>query len=607
MIRITLDEQQQAAAETDSRRALVIAGAGSGKTRVIIARIADLITSKKVSPYEIMAFSFTRAAAGELRGRLSDILPLHHVGKMQISTIHAIGLSWLKIHGAAVGFDKPSKITVYSDIEAQELLKNTMHEMRIKKGASNKINTGTIKRAFDTYYQGGGRPGREHEAFNVFNAFKARCRENNAVTFGEILVLMERLIDEVYKHRIGGNIRHLLVDEVQDIDALQWRIIEKIAATFGASLFAVGDIDQSIYAFRGAVPGHILDTISTFETFRLETNYRSGLRIVSGANSLIRHNVARIDKAMTAARRDKLAYNDIMTRADIDSAALADMIQAEAAAGLNPDNTAVLSRVHYLLEKLDGELTERGVEHKYYGRNIGIISSIQFSRIHAFFKLLTNPFDNFSFYLIDPFLSDFDEGISDIRARAFKDSTSFLTSYMKGAGSDDPVAGFFKEFIYSDNLVDAFANIRAIVTNEGPYKAEGRGFNGGDMAENAALGLIGRFVFENQRATVQDYLNHITFLTVQDEIKKDDPGVKLLTIHGAKGLEFDRVYIAGCNNRIIPSNQAIGGGISAIEEERRLFYVAITRARDVLTFCVRPKNDDLDAGPSIFIRESTGS
>ena len=294
---IELDEQQQHAVQTNSERALVIAGAGSGKTRVLTERIAFLIEHRKVSPHEIMAFSFTRKASGEIRSRLETRLGAQ-ARNVTMGTMHGIALGMIHRFGEQIGL-KPRNVTVYSQWESDYLLKEIAIEMGIFKKAWNP-KKGDIDKLFADYYERGKYPDEDGgRAADLFYTFIARCRENNALTYGALLVALELLIPTMSKYL---NTRHILIDEIQDIDPLQWRIIWAMCEAFGASLFCVGDVDQSIYEFRGAVPGYLVAHEQLFDVFRIETNYRSNPGIVDAANRLISYNQDRISKTMRANR-----------------------------------------------------------------------------------------------------------------------------------------------------------------------------------------------------------------------------------------------------------------------------------------------------------------
>ena len=293
---VNLDPQQLEAVQTESLRALVLAGAGSGKTRVLVERIAYLIEEKKVSPYECLAITFTRKAASEMRERLTERLgPQAH--NITIGTIHSVALRFLHRFGDLIGY-RARSITVYSEWEEQFLLKEVARDLGIYKNGTWTPRKKIIDNVFLSWYAYGSVP-EEGKELELLQAFNARCRENNAITFGALQVKFFHLLPKIAQYL---KFRHVLVDETQDNDYRQWQIINAICELTGASLFAVGDIDQSIYRFRGAVPEYLVKTQDEFDVYRLENNYRSLPEIVEAANNLIKHNTERLPKTMRATR-----------------------------------------------------------------------------------------------------------------------------------------------------------------------------------------------------------------------------------------------------------------------------------------------------------------
>ena len=295
---ITLDDQQQAAVFTDSKKTLVLAGAGSGKTRVVVERIAHLIENKKVSPYEILALTFTRKAAGELRSRIEERIGGGKANHITIGTIHGVALKLLRRFGDLVGA-KAQNITVYGGFEEEYLIKEIAIDLGIIKGKTWKIPKKEINTMLNAYYSKGEKPKEDHPGYALFKELMTVCRENNAMTYGMLLTAMMELVPKVKQYL---NWKHIFLDEAQDTDPLQWWIVEEFPRLLGASLFAVGDIDQSIYRFRGAVPEYLVSQQDQFDIYRLENNYRSVPEIVEASNRLIEHNNERIPKTMRATR-----------------------------------------------------------------------------------------------------------------------------------------------------------------------------------------------------------------------------------------------------------------------------------------------------------------
>lgn len=561
---LNLDIQQQLAVTTESKRALVLAGAGSGKTRVLIERIAYLTEECKVSLYEIMSFSFTRKASGEIKSRLQERIG-NKAYHCTVSTMHALALSMINRFGEIIGL-KSKSVTVYSEWEESFLLKDVAQDMGLHNGKAWKIKKGDVTDMFDAYYQRGEEPAEDDPLRPLFLAFIQRCRENNSLTYGGLLIGLRLLIPTMAKYL---HIKHILVDEVQDIDHLQWAIILEMEKAFGAQLFLVGDIDQSIYEWRGAAPKFLVDHQSEFDIYRLENNYRSMPEIVEAANRLIAHNQDRITKTMKATREDPAPGRAVGIMKDMDS---------ERIVNLSPFFTspvAILARNHALLAKIDRLMTEANIPHEYIGKNTALTNSEHFRRFHAFLKLTVNPYDNFSFLLIKDVIALSREEYSEIRMRAVGAGESHFQVWRRlgsiqtelfnfGVDADSPEGlPVFLEF--AEHVFDTYPDLSP-----------------------ESLAFIG--ANDKNNGTIEEYLAWLATYDLQDEIKEEQKGITLMTVHAAKGLEWPVVTVAGCNEGIIPSKQAISAG--EIEAERRLFYVAMTRAMDQLILTVRPERQE---------------
>ncbi|MGE4537640.1 MAG: ATP-dependent helicase [Desulfovibrio sp.] len=568
--RAALDPDQLAAVTTDAPRALVLAGAGSGKTRVLTERIAYLIEECHASPSEIVAVTFTRKAAAEMRERLVKRIGNKAYG-VTMGTIHALALVQLRRFGELLGL-RPDNITVYSEWEESFLLRQVAVEMGALKGKAWKVPKKEIDAAFGAYYATGIEPSAlDKGVFDLFRAFMARCRENNALTYGGLLTGFMLLLPRAMQY-LGW--RHVLVDEVQDLDRLQWGLLEAMAAGLPATLFAVGDSSQAIYAWRGAAPEYLLENADTFQVLRLERNYRSGAWIVEAANRLIEHNRMRLPVTMKACRENGAL---VTVCPEMDSRAVG---RAATLASLNhflPRETAVLARKHVLLQKVAEELDAQGVPYLYVGRQAALTNSEEFRRFHAFLKLLVNPFDNFAFLLIKDKLGLDDRDYAAVRAMAIQHDRSHFQEWQITFGGG---GWSFYESTGEDEIIGV---VRWLILDS-------------IDPDQSVISFIEEYCTGRppQERTVSAYLEWLSTYDVQNEIPTADPDgpgvVTLATIHGAKGLEWPYVILAGCNEGILPSDRAVRAG--DIEEERRLAYVAITRARDALTLAVRPERSE---------------
>jgi len=479
-----------------------------------------------------------------------------------MGTMHAVALQMVRRFGELAGY-KPASLTVYGAWEEDFLLKEVARDIGFLK-KSWKVPKKDVDRAFSDYYERGIEPGADDPCRLLFTHFLTRCGENNALTYGGLLIALKRLIPAITTYL---RIRHILVDEVQDIDPLQWSIINDMCSAFSATLFVVGDVDQSIYSFRGAVPEYLVDHQSDFDVYHLETNYRSYTEIVEASNRLIRHNAQRIDKTMRAARASG-GPSRVIVEKGLDSAALSDLLTQHIG-----ESIVVLARVHALLKKLSNELTDRGVPHTYVGRKSALTNSEEFRRYHAFLKLFANPYDNFSFLLITDLmgLDATDYAMVRVKAVTFKYGMSHFQAWK--AVHRDAWEEFFRDTDRDPPAI--LLRLEELLGDQFPLYYEAQRFA---MEWFAA----------NPGSTVKDYLDWLATYDLQDELSdQQDEGLVLSTIHGAKGLEWPTVIVAGCNEGILPSKQAIAA--DEIEEERRLMYVAMTRARDHLVIAVRPE------------------
>lgn len=578
-----LSQEQASAVLTESRKAIVLAGAGSGKTRVLTARKEYLITDCKVSPHEILSFTFTRKAAGEMKKRLESAIG-SKAFNVTMGTMHGVALNMLQRFGELVGL-RPGRITVYSSWEEQFLLKDVAIDLGYHSGKAWKtVKKKDVDTIFNLFYTSGTRNYNATHENIIMDSFFSRCHENNALTYGTILTKFLSLLPKI-AHML--NIRHVMIDEVQDNDPLQWKIVNEICRLCKASLFAVGDIDQSIYSFRGADPGYLVRHECEFDVYRLETNYRSDRNVVESANNLIRHNKNRLEKNMVAFEDPQTPIRIIQ---GMDSQGLLDLIVQLNSKGPEVIR-AVLARNHFMLEKLSTLLSEVGIEHDYVGKKTALTRSEEFRRFHAFLKLVINPYDNFSFLLIRDFVGITRDAYKDIRMLSVQEHKSHYQTWIElTSETGNNMAKWLKACGPSDiyTVVDFLKDIDF-------------GFNPDQIFD-----FVYGWILENIDKPINDYLNWLATYDLQDEISDDPASLQLMTIHASKGLEWPTVIIAGLNEGIFPSKHALNNE-DEMESERRLAYVAFTRAEDQLVLTSRPIQLDDDGSQknpnSRFIKE----
>lgn len=586
----TLNPEQHTAVVAKENRVLVLAGAGSGKTRTLVERVAHLMENG-VSGYEIVCTTFTRAAAGEMRARLEARIG-REARKVTVSTFHGLGLGLLKKYGQHVGL-RYGNLTVYTPLEMEVLLQHCGELLGLYVKGKWKHGKKPLDEMFAAMEREGRKPEPEHPYAGLLRAFEASCRENNALPYYGLIHGLAELAAEG-KVREFTNWTYFLVDEVQDLDPMQWRALDAMLEyREGSELYAVGDISQSIYGFRGAVPEHLQSLISAGEltVYELRSNYRSSPAIVEAANSLILHNTSHRVLEMRAMRETEDILHCVAKLGGADSAALAKTI----AEWRGPTPPVVLCRNNRMLDKLSDELAARNVPHKRIGKRTTALHSPLFVKAHAALKCIVNPFDETAFLLAREGLGVDATGYAKIRVAAAEQGKSgfevFRESLPVETLSEMPTEG------------DTTAKALKWFTS-GSYR-----FDPADGDSQEFLDWLSAYTLEHPLDTIAAYLDWLALVDVQDEMpaRDEEPGILLMTCHASKGLEFPTVIIAGCNEGCIPGKQAVTaekkGDAAAIEDERRLMYVAVTRARDTLILAVRPQKEDGGEAPSRFLAE----
>ncbi|WP_165175869.1 ATP-dependent helicase [Desulfovibrio sp. ZJ369] len=588
-----LNQEQQAAVLAREKNVLVLAGAGSGKTRTLIERVAWLM-EQGASGHEIVCATFTRAAAGEMRARLEARVG-REARKVTVSTFHGLGLGLLKKYGHHIGL-RYGNLTVYTPPETDTLIRLCGEQLGLYARGKWKHGKKALDAMFAALERSGEKIGTAHPYYPVLQAFEAACRQNNAMPYyGLIHGLVE--LAEAGKVREFTNWKYLLVDEVQDLDPMQWRALKAITEhTDGAELYAVGDLSQSIYGFRGAVPAHLqhLMDAGALTVYELRNNYRSAPDIVSAANCLIRHNTSHRALAMRAMRDDAPHALAIIPNAD--SSRLADIL---AARHEWPHPPVVLCRNNRMLDRLSEELSARDVPHKRIGRRAAALHSPLFVKANAALKCIVNPFDETAFLLAHAGLGLDAGAYANIRVRAAEEGKSCFEAYRDDLNAD-----------ILEAMPSASSTVKEALDwfGSGGYQFDPLDGYGPEYCQWLEL-----YAAQYPTATITDYLDWLALVDVQDEMpaRDEEPCILLMTCHAAKGLEFPCVIIAGCNEGVLPGRQALTaetkGDTAAIEDERRLMYVAVTRAKDRLILAVRPEKEGKEGAgerPSRFIAES---
>lgn len=604
-----LTDEQQAAVESTADRTLVIAGAGSGKTRVLCHRIKRVI-EQGVSPPTMMVLTFTRKAAGEMIERLETMLHGKLGDGLFIGTFHSIALSILRADGDKLGYS-PGSITVASEDDAVLLLEHVADLL----GYRNKgkwcagMSLDKLRKFLAGFYNTGEYPRerpdkpamtvRTHNPVDadlkrVIVEYHAQLFNMNMLDFGRIMIECRRLLTEHLdvRARWSERIRHVIVDEAQDCDTVQYDLHEFFVPP--ATLFLVADRRQSIYGFRGAAPHLITERNPAATVFDLRKCFRCGDRIVQAANRLIKHNGDTLAKPMIGAT-GRIGVAKAITGRSLD---ICNEVQRRRAAGYACSDIAVLARTRKTLRRLATILTEGEIPHHVVGSRFDVCSTAEFKLLHAALRLIVNPKDRMAFLRI---CRDVGVPVSD-------------TNSCLHERRDDPVGRLIewgppdkKPFDAScvfQHIHDARCLTEKLLI---PIVDICGAMCPGDMDGAMAFWVKARGEQDCRDWSVDEALRWFALRDSHDDLTKGDQ-VTLSTIHGAKGLEWPVVIVAECNEGSLPGSRAKTE--EDIQEERRVAYVAFTRAKEaLLVHWRRPGDQSQDRGrkvsePSRFLSEA---
>jgi DNA helicase-2/ATP-dependent DNA helicase PcrA len=580
--------------------ALILAGAGSGKTRVLTTRIAWLMSTAQVGPHGILAVTFTNKAAKEMTARLSALVPINTRG-MWIGTFHGLCNRLLRAHYREAGLPQSFQILDSADQLAmvKRLLKNLNVDDEkypprelcqfINSHKEQGIRAGQAE-AYDNYTQ---------KRVELYAEYETQCNREGVVDFAELLLRCHELLqrNEPLRKHYQERFRYILVDEVQDTNKLQYAWLQLIAGG-GAKIFAVGDDDQSIYAFRGAEVGNMRDFERDYagdNIIRLEQNYRSHGNILAAANALIKNNRERLGKNLwtdAGAGEPIRAYEGY---SDIDEARfIVEEIRDLVREGVSPTQIAILYRSNAQSRILEHELFAKAVPYKVYG-GLRFFERQEIKHALAYMRLLGNPDDDTAFLRVVNFPT---RGIGarsleNLQATAHQTNSSLYNAAASLTGKAGQTVGAFIRLI--ETLRQETANlplpeiVEHIVEKSGltqHYRLEKEGqerLENLDELINAAASFVdddGVVVgHQAEGGALVSFLTHASLEAGEHQAGEGQEAVQLMTVHSAKGLEFDAVFISGLEQGLFPHENSVAQGNDGLEEERRLMYVALTRAR----------------------------
>lgn len=610
-----LNEAQLAAVEYIDGPSLVIAGAGSGKTRVLTYKIAYLL-SQGMKPWSIMALTFTNKAAREMKERIGKLVGNDLAQHLYMGTFHSIFSRILRAEAEHIGFN--NNFTIYDESDSRSLIKAIVKEMglddkkykpaavhaKISMAKNNLMSAAAYESDAAIFEQN--KRAQMPEVGKIFVAYVQRCKQANAMDFDDLLTLTYQLFreHEDIRHKYAARFDYVLVDEYQDTNHVQMSIVMQLCQE-KQRVCAVGDDSQSIYSFRGANIDNILNYQRQFQgtrLFKLEQNYRSTQTIVEAANSLIKHNRNQIPKDVFSenAKGEKILYKPAYSDKEEAAIVAKDVKRIRREDGCQYSDFAILYRTNAQSRSFEEEFRKQGIPYRIYG-GLSFYQRKEIKDIIAYFRLVANPDDEEAIKRIINYPA---RGIGattvlKIADCAHQNQVSFWEvigaperyglAVTKGTMNKlETFRLLISSFIERAQTTDVYELGDAIIKESGISQDIMSGKDADDLArqENLEEFLSGMSAFVEERREegrfdelfMQDYLQDVALLTDADsDGDKDEPRVSLMTVHAAKGLEFPTVFVVGLEENIFPSPLS-AASLRELEEERRLLYVAITRA-----------------------------
>ena len=610
-----LNEAQRAAVEYIDGPSLVIAGAGSGKTRVLTYKIAYLL-SQGMKPWSIMALTFTNKAAREMKERIGKLVGNDLAQHLYMGTFHSIFSRILRAEAEHIGFN--NNFTIYDESDSRSLIKAIVKEMglddkkykpaavhaKISMAKNNLMSAAAYESDAAIFEQN--KRAQMPEVGKIFVAYVQRCKQANAMDFDDLLTLTYQLFreHEDIRHKYAARFDYVLVDEYQDTNHVQMSIVMQLCQE-KQRVCAVGDDSQSIYSFRGANIDNILNYQRQFQgtrLFKLEQNYRSTQTIVEAANSLIKHNRNQIPKDVFSenAKGEKIQYKPAYSDKEEAAIVAKDVKRIRREDGCQYSDFAILYRTNAQSRSFEEEFRKQGIPYRIYG-GLSFYQRKEIKDIIAYFRLVANPDDEEAIKRIINYPA---RGIGATTVLKIADCAhQNQVSFWEVIGAPERYGlavtkgtmnklGTFRllisSFIERAQTTDVYELGDAIIKESGISQDIMSGKDADDLArqENLEEFLSGMSAFVEERREegrfdelfLQDYLQDVALLTDADsDGDKDEPRVSLMTVHAAKGLEFPTVFVVGLEENIFPSPLS-AASLRELEEERRLLYVAITRA-----------------------------
>jgi DNA helicase-2/ATP-dependent DNA helicase PcrA len=584
---------------------LILAGAGSGKTRVLTCRVAYLLEQRRAAPEEILAVTFTNKAAGEMKSRIEK---LTHVDprRMHVSTFHSFSARMLRFFGEAIGL--PKSFTIYDEEDSRNLIKTCMAELALDvktlppRTVLHRISDAKAEVVDVDEYERLAHDFTSERVARVYRLYQRRLRECGALDFDDLLFKFVRLLQHhtQTRERLQRKYRYLLIDEYQDTNKAQY-LLAKLLVEKHKNIFAVGDDDQSIYGWRGANIGNILDFEQDFpncQVIRLEQNYRSTKTILKAASTLIANNRRRKGKTLFSDGSSGEPITLMITESDRQEAEqIANVIETQVRRGLPRREIAVLYRTNAQSRVLEESLKNRFIPYQIVG-GIRFYQRKEIKDLLAYLKLTDNARDDVSFRRIVnyPKRGVGNTTVAKLGETATQSSLSLLEvagdktlvneSIARSAGKLLSFAELIRDFNRKEETMPLEPFI-ALVADKSGILAD---LKTGDLIESQSrlenveelVSSGGEYQANNPDAGLREFLQEISLYTDIDDYNQQEDTVTLMTLHAAKGLEFGSVFISGLEEGLFPLARCLEDP-RQLEEERRLMYVGMTRAKQKLT------------------------
>jgi len=613
-----LNAAQREAVTTLSGPLLVLAGAGTGKTRVITHRTAELIHSG-IAPDRILCVTFTNKAAREMRQRTAELLGRRLPRKPLISTFHAFCVGVLRQEISAIGY--PTDFSIYDRGDQESAARTALRDIRVGDQA---MRPSDLLNRISRWKMAGISDKRAAEADDIlddldflaavaYRRYQQTLRSRGAVDFDDLLLLTNRLFAEFPQilHRYQRRFDHVQIDEYQDTNAVQFHLVEALVRPHRC-LCVVGDDDQSIYGWRGADIRHILGFQSRFpgaKVVRLEDNYRSTDEIIDLANRLVRHNPGRHEKQLIAHKTSRhpvrvLEFSDEVKEAESIVREIAGLVTGQA---VTPGDIAILFRTNEQPRLFETEFRRNSLSYELIGGQ-SFFDRREIRDLLAYLKVLAFPHDESSLLRIinTPPRGIGERSVEKLLARAVRNKTSLWEALPEAQAAGDlsekivtAVRSFERLLItWRERFQQAPRQMDSRLTeliDEIGYRSEIEKQYKNELQRTIRLSMLEQlveslreYIARAAKPSLADYLEQTALngresATDREDDQPDDRAVRLMTLHSAKGLEFPRVYLVGWEEGMLPHRRSVEGTESAIAEERRLAYVGVTRAQEQLT------------------------